>query len=186
VRKCSLKSHNSQVAQFCAPKAGGGTRSGTLGCFAETLRSHGFTARSRPRTRNLCAGIAQFTQRALRDLGALDGWQMYERVSGQANAGTAQHRACDFLVEPIPVQWLEAAAKLPGRSLHVGLVLWYAAGWAQSASVHLSNVLCLRFGVDRNAKYRALFCLEDAGLIGVSRKRGRSPLVTILDVGGAL
>ena len=76
------------------------------------------------------------------------------------------------------------AAKLPGRSLHVGIVLWYAAGTLGSASVHLSNTLCLRFGLDRNAKYRALRSLEGAGLIAVKRKRGRSPLVTILDCSG--
>jgi hypothetical protein len=34
--------------------------------------------------------------------------------------------------------------------------------------------------VDRNAKYRALLSLESAGLAVVQRKRGRSPLVTIL------
>jgi hypothetical protein len=115
----------------------------------------------------------------------MDCWKMYERMRGLANAGTSRHQDRRFLAAPVPVQWLETAAKLPGRSLHVGLVLWYAAGWAQSASVRLSNVLCLGFGVDRNAKYRALFCLEDAGLIAVKRKRGRSPLVTILDGSGA-
>ena len=52
-------------------------------------------------------------------------------------------------------------------------------------SVYLNNILCLRFGVDRNAKYRALVSLEGAGLIVVKRKRGRSPLVTILNEGGA-
>ena len=72
-------------------------------------------------------------------------------------------------------------ARLPGRSLHVGLALWYAVGHSRSPSVHLSNTLCLRFGIDRNAKYRALHLLEDAGLIAVKRKRGQSPLVTIHD-----
>ena len=86
----------------------------------------------------------------------------------------------DFLNGPVPLAWLMNAAKLPGRSLHVGLVLWYAVGLSGSALVHLSNKLCLRFGLDRNAKYRALRLLEGAGLIAVRRKRGRSPLVTIL------
>jgi ABC-type metal ion transport system substrate-binding protein len=39
----------------------------------------------------------------------------------------------------------------------------------------------LRFGIDRNAKYRALRLLEDAGLIAIKRKLGQSPLVTIYD-----
>ena len=82
---------------------------------------------------------------------------------------------------PVPLAWLEVAAKLPGRSLHVGIALWYAAGVTQSASVHLGNISSLRFGLDRNAKYRALVWLERAGLIAVERKLGRVPLVTIFD-----
>ena len=110
---------------------------------------------------------------------------MYERMQCQASAVPAPHQDCHFFAGPIAVRWLETAAKLPGRSLHVGLLLWYLAGPAQSASVHLSNTLSLRFGVDRNAKYRALLSLEGAGLIVTIRRRGRSPWVTILQGGSA-
>ena len=85
-----------------------------------------------------------------------------------------------FLKGPVPLPWLEAAARLPGKSLHAGIALWYAAGLARSASVPLSNIAGLRFGLDRNAKYRALDWLEGAGLIIVERKLGRAPVVTIL------
>jgi hypothetical protein len=44
----------------------------------------------------------------------------------------------------------------------------------------LSNVSGHRFGLDRNAKYRALAWLERAGLVTVERKLGRAPVVTIL------
>ena len=111
---------------------------------------------------------------------------MYKRMQCQANVVPAQHEDRGYFPCPIPVRWLETAAKLPGRSLHVGLLLWYVAGSAQSASVHLSNTLSLRFGVDRNAKYRALLSLEGAGLIAAKRRRGRSPLVTILQDSSAL
>ena len=111
---------------------------------------------------------------------------MYERMRCQVNAASAQHQDSRFCPESIPLQWLETAAKLPGRSLHVGVLLWYVAGSAQSLSVHLSNTLTLRFGVDRNAKYRALLSLESAGLIIAKRRRGRSPLVTILQDSSAL
>lgn len=84
-----------------------------------------------------------------------------------------------FLKGPIPLHWIETAARLPGRSLHTGLALWYAAGLTNSASVSLSNVSSLLFGLDRNAKYRALAWLEEAGLITVERKLGRAPLVTL-------
>ena len=76
--------------------------------------------------------------------------------------------------------WLEAAARLPGKSLHTGVAIWYAAGLTRSSSVPLSNIAGHRFGLDRNAKYRALGWLEGAGLIDVQRKLGRAPVVTIL------
>ena len=81
----------------------------------------------------------------------------------------------------IPCGWLEVAARLPGKSLHAGVALWYVAGLTRSACVPLSNIAGLRFGLDRNAKYRALAWLEDAGLIIVERKLGRAPIVTILE-----
>jgi DNA-binding transcriptional ArsR family regulator len=85
-----------------------------------------------------------------------------------------------FLKGPIPLLWLEEAARLPGKSLHAGIALWYAAGLTKSASVPLSNIAGLHFGLDRNAKYRALKWLEGAGLVRVERKLGRAPIVTIL------
>ena len=85
-----------------------------------------------------------------------------------------------FLKGPVPLPWLETAARLPGKSLHAGIALWYAAGLMRSASVPLSNISGVRFGLDRNAKYRALGWLESAGLIAVERKLGRAPVVTIL------
>lgn len=88
-----------------------------------------------------------------------------------------------FLKGPVPLAWLEAAARLPGRSLHAGLALWYAAGLMRSATVTLSNISGVRFGLDRNAKYRALEWLEGAGLVKVERKLGRAPVVTILQPG---
>ena len=107
---------------------------------------------------------------------------MYERIRCQGTPASAERQPDRrFLDGPVPLAWLETAAKLPGRSLHVGLVLWYVVGLSRSPSVYLSNILCLRFGVDRNAKYRALLSLEGAGLALVSRKRGQSPFVTVLD-----
>jgi DNA-binding transcriptional ArsR family regulator len=50
--------------------------------------------------------------------------------------------------------------------------------------VALNNITGLAFGLDRNAKYRGLAWLEQAGLVIVERRLGRAPLVTILDGGG--
>lgn len=81
--------------------------------------------------------------------------------------------------------WLTIAAQLPGKSLHLATVLQSLARAQNIERVLLSNLACQEFGIDRNAKYRALAWLESAGLIAVERKLGRSPLVIILDHGGA-
>jgi hypothetical protein len=59
------------------------------------------------------------------------------------------------------------------------VALWFEAGLRKSAVLPLSNITGQLFGLDRNAKYRALGWLENAGLITVERKLGRSPTVTI-------
>ena len=85
---------------------------------------------------------------------------------------------------PVPMAWLTSAARLPGKSLHVGIALWHAASHQRSHQVALSNIDASRYGLNRNAKYRALQWLESAGLISVKRKLGRPPIVTVLEVGG--
>ena len=55
-------------------------------------------------------------------------------------------------------------------------------GLQKSRIVPLSNITSLRFSLDRNAKYRALAWLEEAGLVAVERKLGRTPIVTINDI----
>ncbi len=79
--------------------------------------------------------------------------------------------------------WIQAAAKLPGKSLHVGVALWFSRKCGQSYGIELGNCILLSFGVDRNSKYRALKWLENANLISVERRTGFSPLVMILPVG---
>jgi len=86
-----------------------------------------------------------------------------------------------FLKGPIPMNWLAAAARLPGRSLHVAIALWFTAGMKRSPTVSISNVAGEVFGLDRSSKKRALDWLEKEGLIYVDRKSGRSPIVTILE-----
>lgn len=88
-----------------------------------------------------------------------------------------------FLKGPVPLNWLGRAAQLPGKSLHVGAALWFLKGLCRSNTITLSNGVLAVFGVDRHAKYRALNCLEQAGLIRCERHTGRSARVTILITG---
>ena len=90
-----------------------------------------------------------------------------------------------FLKGPIPLDWLEIASRLPGRSLHVGIALWFLGGMHKSRVIPLSNHTSRRFGLDRNSKYRGLDWLEQAELISVERKLGRAPIVTINEPPGS-
>ncbi len=86
-----------------------------------------------------------------------------------------------FIKGPIPLAWITAAATLPGKSLHVGLALWYLAGLKKTKTFALGNRVLKKFGVDRKAKGRCLKLMERAGLISVVRRAGCNPTVTLLD-----
>lgn len=89
-------------------------------------------------------------------------------------------RAGHFLKGPIPLEWLCTAARLPGRALHVGVLVWFRAGLTRSDTVHLPSALLAACGIDRDAKARALRALERAGLVTVRRSHGRAPDITLV------
>ena len=39
-----------------------------------------------------------------------------------------------FLKGPIPMAWLNAAAKLPGKTLNVGIAIWWLAGMSKTTA----------------------------------------------------
>ncbi len=85
-----------------------------------------------------------------------------------------------FLKGPIPLNWLSPAALLPGKTLSVGIAIWFMAGIKKNNTIRLTGKTMIQFGVKRKAGYRALQRLEQAGLISVKRGIGRCPVVTIL------
>ena len=87
-----------------------------------------------------------------------------------------------FLKGPIPLNWLTAAARLPGKALHVAIALWFRAGLTRSGRVPLSNLAVEPFGVERDTKRRALRHLEAEGLISVERPPNASPVVSLQEV----
>src|SRR5215471_13540555 len=76
-----------------------------------------------------------------------------------------RRRSRHFIRGPIPMPWLEAASSLPGKTLAVGLLLWFMAGMRPGHPVRLSHSLLARFHVGRKAAYRALNALVKAGLV---------------------
>ena len=86
-----------------------------------------------------------------------------------------------FLKGPIPWDWLEHAARLPGKALHVAVSLWFKSGLMKSESVPMSQSILRGMGARRQASYRGLECLEKANLVSVIRIPGRNSIVTLLE-----
>jgi hypothetical protein len=111
-----------------------------------------------------------------------------QQFSGQAtpwpkrgSRPSPQRTAGRFLKGPIPLDWLAEAAILPGKALHVGLLLWYLAGLnKRRGDLPLSPSQLPVFGLNRYSAYRGVIRLEAAGLVTVARQRGRAPRVTLV------
>jgi hypothetical protein len=84
----------------------------------------------------------------------------------------------------LPVPWLERVAQLPGKALHVGVMLLYLVALRRSAEVRFSQSTLRRFHTSRDASYDALKRMSAAGLVRVVKTPGRSPVVTLLDTDG--
>ena len=89
-------------------------------------------------------------------------------------------RAGGFIKGPLPLAWVQQAARMPGKTLQVGLTLWYLSGLQKSRTVKLPSKPLVSMGVSRDAKYEALERLRSAGLISVEQTPGSAPRVTLL------
>jgi hypothetical protein len=87
-----------------------------------------------------------------------------------------------FLRGPIPLEWLQKASSLPGKTLSIGIVIWFFCGLTNAKTVKLSRAIVDSFGIPRTTAYRLLNNLAQAGLISQEKRPGRSPIITILDV----
>ena len=85
-----------------------------------------------------------------------------------------------FIAGPVDVCWVCQASRLGVTALLVGLALWHLRGLRRSNSFTFSNLIVEAWGIQPDAKSRALRKLEKAGLITVERKGKRSPRVTLV------
>ncbi len=86
-----------------------------------------------------------------------------------------------FLRGPIPMEWLEEAAKLPGKTINVAIALWWRWGMAKGKPFKLTQTALKFVNVERDAANDGLARLEHAGLIQLERKPGGRPTISILD-----
>jgi hypothetical protein len=87
-----------------------------------------------------------------------------------------------FLKGPIPWSWLVQACRLPGKALHVALLLWREAGCARNRTVPFQLSQAPALGMHRDTARRGLRALAEAGLVSVKHRAGQCLQVTILDV----
>jgi hypothetical protein len=85
-----------------------------------------------------------------------------------------------FIKGPLPGEWIGRASQLSGKALHVGLALWFISGRSKQEVVKLTRAALKLFSLRRDSARRGLAALERAGLVRVSRRRGRCPVVEIL------
>ena len=84
-----------------------------------------------------------------------------------------------FIAGPIDVAWVLQARRFGVTALLVGLALWHIKGLRKSDTFVVSNLMLREWGIQPDAKRRALRSLERAGLIKVERREKRSPQVTL-------
>ena len=105
-----------------------------------------------------------------------------KRLQLDANTGklVESPKAALFLRGPIRLDWLGCAASLPGKTLHVGIALWWLHGISKGKPFKLTQKALQTLNVERDATSAALARLEVAGLICVVRKPGRRPTVSVV------
>ena len=97
----------------------------------------------------------------------------------------------EYVRGPLPLKWFQLASNISRTAGVVGLIIWKIAYqrklWGHdsqrrtSESIKVTNQTCLKWGVCGNSKNMALRMMEEVGLIRLDTKRGRSPVVQIID-----
>ena len=118
----------------------------------------------------------------MRPTGVIETKRAWDPGTGAFGEHRSGQRTSPFIKGPLPLAWINHAGKLPGKALHVGVVLWYLAGLNKAMTVRLGSKALAGLGVSRDAKYDALRRLKDAGLVSVDQKPGQVPVVTLLVV----
>jgi hypothetical protein len=98
-----------------------------------------------------------------------------------AQPSRAERKQARFVKGPLPLDWMQCAAQLPGKALQVALTIWYLAGLQKTQTVRLPSKPLDEMGVSRDAKYDALARLAGAGLVQVEQRPGQAPVVTLLN-----
>jgi DNA-binding transcriptional ArsR family regulator len=92
----------------------------------------------------------------------------------------SQKRWCErFLKGPILMREIAVAACLPGQALALFLAIHHRTALTSKPIVTLPAKLLMELGVSRDAKARGLKALEQAGLVYVSRSKGKAARIEL-------
>ena len=86
-----------------------------------------------------------------------------------------------FIRGPIPLEWMKLASQCGNRSEAVAVLLWYSAGLQRSNPVRLSANTLAELRVRPRTAKRVLLKMISFGLVNAEFRRGKSPIVTLLD-----
>jgi hypothetical protein len=84
-----------------------------------------------------------------------------------------------FIKGPIDIDWLGAACRLPGKTVHVALAIHWLAGMKGSSGIKVSRKALQLFHVSNDANLDALRRLGEAGLISYTAAVGQRALITV-------
>jgi hypothetical protein len=105
-----------------------------------------------------------------------------KRIRLDSNTGEWQDNPVKkrFLKGPIPLDWLTAAAKLPGKAINVGIALWWLAGMSKTGILKLTRQSQLALNISKDAERDGLRRLRQAGLIELTAQPGQRHSIRII------
>jgi len=97
----------------------------------------------------------------------------------------------EYVRGPLPLKWFQRASTISRTAAVVGMIIWrdayqkklwgYGSQRRTSGHIKVTTQNCMKWGICGNSKNTALRLMEEAGLIRLDLKRGRSPVVMIID-----
>lgn len=80
----------------------------------------------------------------------------------------------------VPVAWVAASNRCPEHcASKVAILVWFLHSVTRQMTFKVSNTDAAKFALDRKQKAAGLRALEHAGLITLTARSGKSPLVTL-------
>jgi hypothetical protein len=86
-----------------------------------------------------------------------------------------------FIKGPIPLEWLSAVARLPGKCLNVAMAIQWLLGMSGGKPVKLTSRALRSLNVSDDTTSDCLRRMEQAGLIDVTRQSGQRPVICVRD-----